>query len=270
MAIDQLSGQKGMQKLERLRIWQRPTAHSANNLVRGMRSLRVLQYPYSRIGTAASFGNGGTQIDNVGDVDYGTASQVNSAWSSSKIKKHGNFTGNSITGLAVNYCANAELLEQFGSITATSANTLEGFFMDCYILSSVKLITANACTNYTSFAFRNYNLAGLVFQDCSLVTVTTSMITLCTSLYYLMMPGLTRGVNFTGTAIGNYGMNLFVKGGTIVVQGVSYTLGPIGTASGVQNMIITGTPFGALVTAADATAVALRNDLIALGYTIVN
>ena len=70
------------------------------------------------------------------------------------------------------------------------------------------------------------------------------------------MPNLTRGVNFTGTAMANYGMNRFANS--------------IGTASGAHTITITGTPFGALVTAADATALAIRLVMTTKGYTIAN
>ena len=82
------------------------------------------------------------------------------------------------------------------------------------------------------------------------------MIQGCTALQVLDMPNLTRGVNFTGTSIGNYGMNIFANG--------------IGTASGAQTITITGTPFGVLVTAADATALAIRAVMTGKGYTIAN
>ena len=70
------------------------------------------------------------------------------------------------------------------------------------------------------------------------------------------MPNLTRGVNFSNTAIGNYGMNIFATS--------------LGTASGAQTITITGTPFGVLVTAADATALAIRAVMTGKGYTIAN
>jgi hypothetical protein len=82
------------------------------------------------------------------------------------------------------------------------------------------------------------------------------MIQNCFSLQVLDMPNLTRGVNFTNTSIGNYGMNIFANG--------------IGTASGAQTITITGTPFGVLVTAADATALAIRAVMTGKGYTIAN
>jgi hypothetical protein len=82
------------------------------------------------------------------------------------------------------------------------------------------------------------------------------MIQNCYSLQVLDMPNLTRGVNFTNTAIGNYGMNIFANG--------------VAIASGAQTTTITGTPFGVLVTAADATALAIRAVMTGKGYTIVN
>jgi hypothetical protein len=82
------------------------------------------------------------------------------------------------------------------------------------------------------------------------------MIQNCYSLQVLDMPNLTRGVNFTNSSMGNYGMNIFANG--------------IGIASGAQTHTVTGTPFGALVTAGDATALAIRAVLTGKGYTIAN
>jgi hypothetical protein len=88
------------------------------------------------------------------------------------------------------------------------------------------------------------------------------MIQGCTALQVLHMPNLTRGISFVGTSIGNYGMNIFASGDGI--------LNGVGTASGAQTITITGTPFGALVTASDATALAIRLVLTTKGYTIAN
>jgi hypothetical protein len=57
-------------------------------------------------------------------------------------------------------------------------------------------------------------------------------------------------------------MNIFASGDGI--------LNGVGTASGAQTITITGTPFGALVTASDATALAIRLVLTTKGYTIAN
>ena len=70
------------------------------------------------------------------------------------------------------------------------------------------------------------------------------------------MPGLTRGVSIAGTAMGNYGVGNFANS--------------IGSASGAQTMTVTGTPFGALLTALDATALAIRSVMTGKGYTVVN
>jgi hypothetical protein len=82
------------------------------------------------------------------------------------------------------------------------------------------------------------------------------MIQNCYSLQVLDMPNLTRGVNFTNSSMGNYGMNIFATS--------------LGTASGAQTITITGTPFGVLVTALDATALAIILVMTGQGFTIVN
>jgi hypothetical protein len=88
------------------------------------------------------------------------------------------------------------------------------------------------------------------------------MISNCLSLQVFHAPNITRGVNFTNTSMGNYGMNIFASGNGV--------LNGAGTASGAQTITITGTPFGALVTASDATALAIQAVLTGKGYTIAN
>jgi hypothetical protein len=255
LALEQTAGTKAMQLLQRLRVWQRPAAHSASNICRGMRGLRVLEYPYGRIGIANNMCYDSTQLDNTGDITYTTATLVQQVFYLTNVKKHGNLVANSAT-TATGYISYSNLLTQFGTITMNTCTSMDSFFYDCALLTSVGLITTPLCTNLSSFAFRCWMLSGLIFSDCAAVTTTTSMVSGCYSLYYLVMPGLTRGVSFTGTAMGNYGMNLFANS--------------IGTASGVQNITITGTPFGALILAGDATALAIRLVMTGKGYTIIN
>ena len=123
-------------------------------------------------------------------------------------------------------------------------------------MKSIGLLTLPLCSDY-SYAFTGCNaLNAIRFANSVACTNTTGMITNCFSLQVLDMPNLTRGVNFSNTAIGNYGMNIFATS--------------LGTASGAQTITITGTPFGVLVTAADATALAIRAVIIGKGYTIAN
>jgi hypothetical protein len=257
-SLDQLSGVKGMQLLQRLRVWQRPVGHAAANLCRGMRSLRVLEYPFSRLGSVSGFMYDSGQLDIYPDCNYGTSTTIANMMLQTKTKKHGNLSGASVTN-AQTYCQDAAVMTEFGTITLPACTAMNDFFAASTgspVLTKVGLIDAPLVQNLFGFAFRCYSLSGLEFTNCAAVTNTTSMITLCTSLYYLVMPGLTRGVAFTGTAMGNYGMNLFANS--------------IGTASGAQTITITGTPFGALVTAGDATALAIRTVMTGKGYTIVN
>jgi hypothetical protein len=147
-------------------------------------------------------------------------------------------------------------LESIGTITMTSVTNLSYFFSGCVIIKSIGLITANSCTNLEAFAINCNALIAIRFANCANVTNTSQMIQSCFSLQVLDMPNLTRGVNFTNSSMGNYGMNIFANG--------------IGTASGAQTITITGTPFGALVTALDPTALAIRLVMTTKGYTIAN
>jgi hypothetical protein len=52
--------------------------------------------------------------------------------------------------------------------------------------------------------------------------------------------------------------------------GMSNFANSIGIASGVQNITVTSTPFGTLLAALDATAVAIAAVMTGKGYIIVN
>jgi hypothetical protein len=198
-------------------------------------------------------------VDDLGDIDWGTNTTQTDAFGGSKAKRHGNMTANSATTSLASYAASMPRLEEFGTITATSATTLVNFFggtNGCPVLFRVGLITAPACHNLSGFAFRCFALGELIFSDCAAVTNTTSMVTTCPSLFNLVMPNLTRGVSVAATAMGNYGMSNFANS--------------IGTATGAQTITVTGTPFGALLTALDATALAIRLVMTGKGYTVAN
>jgi hypothetical protein len=255
LSLEAESGQKAMLLCQRLRVWNRPAAHSASNLLRGMRSLRSLQYPYSTIGASPSFSVYSGQVDNVGNVNMGTSTQFNSMWQGSQLKKHGNLTANSVTNLLVNYCNDALQLTEFGSVTATSCTSLQNAWLGCVLMTKIGIINTPLCQSLGSTFYRCYVLEGVEFTNCAALTDTGGF-GLCVSLSWVIMPNLTRGISFSGTAMGNYGMNLFANS--------------IGTASGAQTITITGTPFGALVTALDPTALAIRLVMTGKGYTIAN
>jgi hypothetical protein len=99
-------------------------------------------------------------------------------------------------------------------------------------------------------------LDGLIFTNAASITNTTNLVNGCRMLGNLVMNGLTRGINLTTTNLGNFGMSNFANS--------------IGTASGAQTITVTGTPFGTLLTALDATAVAIRNVMTGKGYTVAN
>jgi hypothetical protein len=255
-SLSPVSGQKSMNLCQRIRVKAVGSGGNFSNSIRDTRSLRVLEWPYSTGGSFQNFSLGGGQIDDVGDVDLGTATAINGMFGGSMIRKHGNLTANSATTLLVGHASGCFLLTEFGNLTANSATALNVNFSGCVLLSKMGLVTATACQNLTDFALNCYSLPELIFSDCSAVTTTTNMVTNCVSLVNLVMPGLTRGVNLSTTAMGNMGMSNFANS--------------LGTASGAQTVTVTGTPFGALLTAADATAVAIAAVITGKGFTVAN
>lgn len=223
-------------------------------------NLRILQLPTTFSGSlGGNFGRGMGAVP-VGNINTGTAINCQSLFYLSNIISHGNLTANS-TVLLNSYASESFGLETFGTVTANTCTNIEFAWYNCTGLTTIGLLTLPICTSYFA-AFYNTQLTAIRFADSTACTNTASMIGLCPALQLLHCPNLTRGVNFTGTSIGNYGMNIFASG-----DGV---LNGIGTASGAQTITITGTPFGVLVTAADATALAIRAVMTGKGYTIAN
>lgn len=256
-----ISGFKPMSLLQRIRV-KAVGANAAafyQGTLRGMESLRVLEWPYSTLGQYQNFSNASGQVDDLGDIDWGVNTTMTSAFATSHMKRHGNLTANSATTSLVGYAVDCQRLEEFGTINAAIATSLATFFGSSTgspVLTRVGLITAPLCQNLSSFAFRCYALGELIFSDCAAVTNTANMVTNCPALYNLVMPNLTRGVNMASSAMGNYGMSNFANS--------------IGTATGAQTITVTGTPFGALLTALDATALAIRLVMTGKGYTVAN
>ena len=251
------SGLRGMFYLQRLR-WL-----SLSNItyyqLKNMYSLRVLELPSVLQGTAWQNSMSSISADEIGNLNYGTSTNTAGVFYNSLIKKHGNLIANSVTSNGFGYAQDCLQLTQFGDITMLLATSLSGFFgssTGSLVLTKVGVINTPNATNLSNMFFRCYSLSGVEFTNCAAVTTTTSIFGACVSLYWAIMPNLTRGISFSGTAMGNYGMNLFANS--------------IGTASGAQTITITGTPFGALVTASDATALAIRAVMIGKGYTIAN
>ena len=254
-------GGHGMGIVERVRIWDRPAAHFISQFTLGMHSLRVFEYPYAKASGLANVLNGTTgSIDDIGNITN-TGTSLGQSFLGSHIKKIGDITANSVTtALNMAYLSNA--LQEVGDISLNSATTINSIFNGCLSLVKVGVITIPICTVLTQAFNQCGSLREVAFVDCTSVTTTTGMYTSCTMLYACHMPNLTRGVSFVGTAMGNYGMNIFANGNGV--------LNGVGTANGGQTITITGTPFGALVTAADATALAIASVLTGKGYTIAN
>lgn len=235
-----------------LRIWALGTISTMR--IGNAVNLRILQLPATMSGSLGAFAPriGACQI---GNVNFGTATGLGSAFTGAMVLSYGNLIANSTTSLGYTYSDNLAL-EYFGTVTANACTTITFCWSGNFAMKSIGLLTLPACTDY-SYAFNTcYALNAIRVANAANCTSTTGMIQNCFSLQVLDMPNLTRGVNFSNTAIGNYGMNIFANG--------------IGTASGAQTITITGTPFGVLVTAADATALAIRAVMTGKGYTIAN
>ena len=251
---------------KRVRLWAVAAGYTR---ISYMRNLEVLELPATRGGTWVNANMVGTGPCNLGNQDWGTSTNVQQAVSSAYFLSHGNMSGNSLTQIPY-YISDNILLRSFGSVNLPVVQNISYAWSGCPVLQSIGLINVPLATNYDFVFTSSKSLNAAYFTNCSACTSVVQMLIGCQSLQVLMMPNLTRGINFTNSSIGNYGMNLFASGGTVNIQGTNYTLGGIGTASGVQTITITSTPFGALVNLLDPTAVAIALVLTGKGYTIAN
>ena len=250
---------RNMAICERARIWNWNGAYAAEGTFENMPSLRVLQVP--------SGGDFTRMLQYCASLDLGDlntqATTMNSAFrsfdvSNSSIRSAGHVVANNITsvGLVNAFRLNGNL-QYVLSLSSTAANvSLDGCFADSNKLSYVGFIDIPNLVNITNTFGGCSMLEEVIFISCANVTTATSAFANCSKLRNLVMPGLTRGVSIAGTAMGNYGVGNFANS--------------IGTASGAQTITVTGTPFGALLTALDATALAIRSVMTGKGYTVAN
>jgi len=191
----------------------------------------------------------------VPDINWDAVLTCAQMFQTSDIISHGYLIANSSGSLAY-YADGCENLVSFGYIDAPVATVANQMFYGCSVLQTVGDIDAPLLQNCTNMFSGCFALGSVRFLDASAITTTTNMFTNCLSLYDLEMFGLTRGVNLTNSSMGNYGMNNFANS--------------IGTASGAQTITVTGTPFGALLTALDVTAVAISAVMTGKGFTVAN
>jgi hypothetical protein len=238
--------------LQRLRIWA--IGPSCNLIIQTIPNLKSVSIP-ATVNVSQYLMMSCLGYYEFGDINFGTDTNVSQDLYNMGAVSIGNVVANSATNAGY-FCGENKLIVKQGTVTLPVATTIYFAWSSCPNLKTIGLITCPLATNY-EYAFSScYSLTSIQFSDCSACTNTTGFLLNCYGLTWAILPGLTRGVNFSNNSMGNYGMNLFANS--------------IGTASGGQTITITGTPFGALVTAADATAVAIALVMTTKGYTIVN
>lgn len=248
--------ERQLHMLERLRIKSLGTIPASSGWIRlgYSRNMQSLELPSNLVGNWAGALSliGRTAVP---DMNWNTVNTVAQMFQTSDIISHGYLIANSSVSLA-GYADGCENLVSFGYIDAPVATNATQMFFNCNVLQTVGDIDAPLLQNCANMLSGCLALGSVRFLDASAITTTTNMFANCLSLYDLEMFGLTRGVNLTNSSMGNYGMGNFAAS--------------LGTASGAQNITVTGTPFGALLTALDATALAIRLVMTGKGYTVVN
>lgn len=136
--------------------------------------------------------------------------------------------------------------QKIGDITIPVATNLTNFCYEATNLRKVKLISSSALTNLNQSFHYARALEDLEITDCSGVT-TTNLFTENFSLKRLILTGLTRGVNISNQNHDADSLNAFFTS--------------LGTASGAQNITITGNPGASTCNQSIATT---------KGWTVIN
>jgi hypothetical protein len=249
------SAGRRMLLLQQLRIWNLATNYATvTNFILHLHGLRSLTLPWSRFGNVAFLLASNRGAVNAFPSFSTSATTLQSALSAFNIKQVGDITAASCTSTQAMYSTSQ--VTKVGTFTGASVTNATAMFQGTYLLTGeIRLSMASLIT--ATNMFNASSASSVVFtSSCAAITTTNTMFFLASNLNNCVMPGLTRGVSFINTSMGLYGMNNFANS--------------IGTASGSQNITVTGTPFGQLLAALDATAVAIAAIITGKGYGIIN
>jgi hypothetical protein len=245
---------------ERARVFNWNGAYAtAGSVFGGMTSMRVVQIPTAAGSLSAAFSTN-SMLD-LGDLTTTTTSMIDmcrptvSGYHS--IRSAGHIVANSVTGtgLTTMFFGNADL-QYVLSLTGTLATSLSSYATSARQLRYHGLITCPAVTNISNIFNGCVLLKEVRFSDCAAVNTAVTPFLNMPSLEILEVPNLDRGVSVAGSAMGNAGALIWANS--------------LGTASGSQTNTVTGTPFGALLTALNPTALAIEAIMTGKGFTVAN
>ena len=238
--------------IERLRIYSLAAGYGGTtNFMNFIHSLQVLELPWGRFGNVSGMMNGiGAIIDEPTTI-VTTATNLDNAFRG--FVNLPDVTANSCTSMIGGFAY--DKLKSIGTVTATALTNGNAAFQATYNLTGEVVLDMPLLQNATNM-FNASAVRSVVFSNCAAMTTTTGIFSLASNLQNAVMPNLTRGVTFANTPMGNMGMSNFANS--------------IGTASGAQTITVTGTPYGQLLTALDATALAIRLVMTGKGYTVAN
>ena len=214
-------------------------------------SMPLIQYieiPFSHLtintGVSSMFQRTGLSLKFFNNQNFDIVSPVlTSMFNTSWIRKVGNITCSGVGGLTSNVFQNSTI-EQVGNITLPNTTNTTNFFYQAFNLNSIGIIDAPNVQAIGSMFTGCYSLREIVFTDCSnVITVTTGSqgtFNLCYSLSKLIMPGMTIGFHITGC--------------NLTAQALNDLFNSLGTASGAQEIIVTGNPGASTCDTSIATA----------------
>jgi hypothetical protein len=217
-------------------------------------SIRVLEFDFNQTNSFQQYFIGIGPIDEMPDI---IAPNVTAAMTTmaqdSLVRKWGDVICVNNTGTAAMAFSGAKGYS-IGHVHVGSTTLTQQMFQNSNFRNVIQL-TADSTQRIDSIL--NGSLSrGLIMNSAANVTNTNGAFTNARNLTVAVLPGLTRGVSFAGTRIGNYGMNLFANA--------------LGTAAGSQDITVTNTPFGQLLSASDATALAIAAVITGKGFGIIN
>jgi hypothetical protein len=234
------SPNKRLMHLERLAIYNNNiTAPASFSLTDNVQRLGEFIYEPISLTSLAS------ELQSVGcingfDIIANSATSFAATFANNNyIRKVNNISSTSVTTALQMFSATKNIW-YCGNITLPICTTLQNMFSTADNLIYVGLIDTPLVQNLSATFNGCRSLQSVEFTDLSLCTITVSAFTGCTSLEFAILPNLTVGFSVASTAMGAQALNdMFTS---------------LGTAAGVQTIIVSNTPGAATCDTTIATS----------------
>jgi len=186
--------------LQRLQVFKATLTGNINQYLELTSSLRFLRWEnitYNSVSQAAAYMGG---LGNIDKMDFtftpSPAISISQFFSTSKIQRMGNVDFSTANNTASLFSSTP--IEELGRLNIAASATASSCFLSCQNLSKIGTITSTALVTITNMFANCIRLKEIIFTSCSAVTTTTTAFSNCFSLRKLRMPGMGATFSISG------------------------------------------------------------------------